>query len=306
MRVFVTGPSGWIGSALVPELIGAGHQVVGLARSEASASALVAAGAEVQRGSIDDLDILQTGAAACDGVIHLAFKHELAFSGNFQGAADADRDAVEAFGDALEGTDRPFVIASGILGLSLGRPATERDGHDSDPRAALPAGPATRAATAELALSFAARGVRSSIMRLAPTVHGDGDTGFVATLVDIARTKGASGYIADGSNRWPGVHRFDAARLFRLALESAPAGSTLHAIADEGVPIRTIAEMIGKHLDVPVVSVAPDDAGEQFTWLAHFLAVDSPASSALTQTLLGWSPTQPGLIDDLDQGHYFR
>jgi nucleoside-diphosphate-sugar epimerase len=305
MRVFVTGATGWIGSAVVPELIGAGHQVIGLARSDASAAALAAAGAEVQRGTLDDIDTLRSGAAASEGVIHLAFEHELAFSGNFQGAADADRRAVEAFGDALEGTNRPFVIASGILGLSLGRLATERDGHDADSGAALPAGPSTRAATAELTLSFAARGVRSSIIRLAPTVHGDGDTGFVATLVDIARTKGASGYIADGSNRWPGVHRFDAARLFRLALESAPAGSTVHAIADEGVPIRDIAAVIGRHLDLPVVSVAPDAAAEHFTWLANFLAADSPASSSLTRELLGWEPTHPGLIDDLEQGHYF-
>jgi nucleoside-diphosphate-sugar epimerase len=305
MRVFVTGASGWIGSAVVPELIGAGHQVVGLARSDASATALADIGAEVQRGTLDDLDTLGRAASAADGVIHLAFKHELAFSGNFQDAADADRRAVEVFGDALEGTDRPFVIASGILGLSLGRPATERDGHGAGAAAALPPGPATRATTAELTLSFATRGVRASIMRLAPTVHGDGDTGFVATLVDIARTKGASGYIGDGSNRWPGVHRFDAARLFRLALESARAGSTLHAVADEGVPIRAIAEVIGRHLELPVVSVAPDAAADHFTWLANFLAADSPATSALTRELLGWQPTHPGLIDDLEHGHYF-
>jgi nucleoside-diphosphate-sugar epimerase len=305
MRVFVTGASGWIGSAVVPELIGAGHQVVGLARSDESAAALAAAGAEVQRGTIDDRDVLRSTAAASDGVIHLAFKHELAFSGNFEGAADADRQAIETFGDALAGTDRPFVIASGILGLSLGRVATEQDGHGSAAGAGLPAGPSARLANAETTLSFAERGVRSSIMRLAPTVHGDGDNGFVATLVQIARERGVSGYIADGSNRWPAVHRLDAARLFRLALEHAPAGSTLHAIADEGVPIRDIATVIGKHLDVPVVSVAPDDAAEHFTWLAHFLAVDSPASSVLTRELLGWEPSRPGLIADLDEGHYF-
>jgi nucleoside-diphosphate-sugar epimerase len=306
MRIFVTGASGWIGSAVVPELIGAGHQVVGLARSDASAAALAAAGAQVHRGTLDDLDGLRSAAAASDGVIHLAFKHDLAFSGDFQGAADADRRAVETFGEALAGSDRPFVLASGLLGLTPGRVASERDGHDSDPAvAALGSGPQTRRATAELTLSFASRGVRSSIMRLPPTNHGDGDHGFIATLVGIAREKGVSGYIGDGTNRWPAVHRLDSARLFCLALEKAPAGSTLHAVADEGVPIRDIAEVIGRHLSLPVLSVAPADANEHFSWLGGFLGLDAPASSARTRELLGWQPTHPGLIDDLDQGHYF-
>jgi nucleoside-diphosphate-sugar epimerase len=307
MRVFVTGASGWIGSAVVPELIGAGHQVIGLARSDASAAALAAAGAEVQRGSLDDLDSLRNAAAASDGVIHLAFKHDIAFSGDFQGAVDADRRAVETLGEALAGSDRPFVLASGTLGLTPGRVATEQDGHEPTPAvAAFGGGPQTRRATAELVLSLASRNVRSSVVRLPPTNHGDGDNGFVAALVGIARDKGVSGYIGDGTNRWPAVHRLDSARLFRLALEQAPAGSTLHGVADEGVPIRDIAEVIGRHLNLPVVSVSPEDAGEHFAWLAGFLAADSPASSALTRELMGWQPTHPGLIDDLEQGHYFR
>ncbi len=304
MRVFVTGASGWIGSAVVPELLDAGHQVTGLARSGASAAALAAAGVQVQRGTLDDLDSLRSAAAASDGVIHLAFKHDLAFTGDFQGAADADRIAVETFGEALAGSDKPFLIASGTLGVAPGRVATERDGHGPAAGAWGP-GPETRRATAELTLSFASRGVRSSVVRLPPTNHGDGDNGFMAALVGIARAKGVSGYIGDGSNRWPAVHRLDSAHLFRLALEQAPAGSTLHAVADEGVPIRDIAEVIGRHLDVPVVSVSPEDAPEHFTWLAGFLGADSPASSTLTRELLGWQPTQPGLIDDLDKGHYF-
>jgi nucleoside-diphosphate-sugar epimerase len=307
MRVFVTGASGWIGSATVAELLGAGHQVVGLARSDSSADALMAAGAEVQRGTIDDVDTLKTAAAESDGVIHLAFKHELAFTGDFQGAADADRRAVETFGEALAGSDKPLVIASGTLGMSLGRPATERDGHGNVPPGdSWGPGPRTRWATAELTLSLASKGVRSSIVRLAPTNHGDGDNGFMATIVKIAREKGVSGYIGDGVNRWPAVHRLDSAHLFRLAVENAPAGSTLHAVADEGVAIRDIAVVIGRHLDLPVVSISADDAREHFTWLAGFLGLDSPASSALTRELLGWQPTQPGLIDDLDAGRYFK
>ena len=307
MRVFVTGASGWIGSAVVPELIGAGHQVIGLARSDDSAVALTAAGAEVHRGSLDDMDGLRRAADASDGVIHLAFKHELAFSGDFLGAATADRNAVEAFGEALAGSDRPLVIASGTLGVAPGHVATELDGHgDGESLAAYGAGPLARRATAEFVLSLAANGVRSSVMRLPPTNHGDGDNGFMATLVAIARDKGVSAYIGDGSNRWPAVHRLDSARLFRLALEGAPAGSTLHAVADQGVPIRDIAEVIGRHLAVPVVSIAPEEAGEHFTWLSNFLAVDSPASSTLTRELLGWRPENLGLIEDLDRGHYFK
>ena len=305
MRVFVTGASGWIGSAVVPELIDAGHQVVGLARSDASAAALTAAGAEVHRGTLDDVDSLRSAAAASDGVIHLAFKHDIAFSGDFQGAVDADRRVVEAFGEVLAGTGRPFVLASGILGLVPGRTATERDGLEPDAGGHLPSGPQGRLATARSTLDLASRGVRSSVVRLAPTVHGDGDHGFMATIVKIAREKGVAGYVGDGASRWPAVHRRDAAHLFRLALENAPAGSVLHAIADEGVGIRDIAEVIGRGLDVPVATVSPDDAGAHFGWLAAFLAADSPASSTLTRELLGWEPAHPGLIEDLEKGHYF-
>lgn len=305
MRVFVTGASGWIGSALVPELIEAGHQVTGLARSDASAAALTAAGAAVQRGTLDDLGILRSAADASDGVIHLAFKHDIAFSGGFAAAADADRRAVETFGEALAGSGRPLVIASGTLMLAPGRVATESDGREPGFAAHLSGGPLTRATTSLLTLSLASRGVRAAVLRLPPTVHGDGDHGFLAALVGIARGKGVSGYIGDGSNRWPAVHRLDAAHLFRLAVERAPAGSVLHGVADEGVPIRDVAEVIGRHLNVPAVSVPAEQAGEHFGWLAPFLAADAPAVSTLTRELLGWQSAQPGLLDDLGKGHYF-
>jgi nucleoside-diphosphate-sugar epimerase len=291
MRVFVTGASGWIGSAVTAELIASGHQVVGLARSDASAAAIAAAGAQVQRGDITDLDSLRAGAEGVDGIIHTAFIHD--FTAHTDAAA-VDFAAVQLFGDLLEGSGRPLVIASGILGAV----SVETDRPD----------PATswspRLGTEQTLLGFADRGIRSSAVRLAPTVHGDGDHGFIAALVGIDRAKGSSGYIGDG--RWPAVHRLDAAHLFCLALEKAPAGSALHAIDDEGVPLREVAEVIGRHLDVPVVGVAPDDAVEHFGWLGRFLAIDSHASSAITRELMDWKPTQPGLIEDLEMGHYFR
>src|SRR5258708_3530598 len=292
MRIFVTGASGWIGSAVVPELLSAGHDVVGLARSEASAQRLEAAGAIVQQGDVDDPDGLAKAAADSDGVIHLAFQHEVAWSGNFAAAAAADRRAVEAMGAALADSDRPLVLASGMLGLKAGRVATEDDG--LVPSAEVRANPAgRRSATALFTLSLAGTGVRSSVLRFPPTVHGDGDHGFVATLVGIARQRGVAGYVGDGTNRWPAVHRSDAARLARLAVEAAPAGSVLHAVADEGVPFREIAQAMGRHLGIPTASVAPADAGEHFAHLGHFVAVDSPPSAALTPELPPLPPTQP-------------
>jgi nucleoside-diphosphate-sugar epimerase len=305
MRIFVTGASGWIGSAVVPELLGAGHEVVGLARSEASAQALEVAGAIVQRGDVDDPDGLAKAAADSDGVIHLAFQHELAWSGNFAAAAAADRRAVEAMGAALADSDRPFVLASGVLGLNVGRVATEDDGLMPSPEVrASPAG--RRSATALLTLSLRGLGVRSSVLRLPPTVHGDGDHGFVATLVGIARQRGAAGYVGDGTNRWPAVHRSDAARLARLAVESAPAGSVLHAVTDEGVAFHEIAGTMGRHLGLPTVSVAPADAVEHFAHLGHFVGLDSPANASMTRELLAWEPTGPSLLQDLEEDYYYR
>jgi nucleoside-diphosphate-sugar epimerase len=305
MRIFVTGASGWIGSAVVPELLGAGHEVVGLARCDASAERLEAAGAHVQQGDLDDAEGLAKAAAASDGVIHLAFQHEVAFGGNFAAAGAADRRSVEAMGAALAGSDRPFVLASGLIGLSTGRAATENDGLIPSPEIrANPAG--ARAATGLLALSLRGIGVRSSVLRFSPTVHGDGDNGFMATLVGIARQRGVAGYVGDGTNRWPAVHRSDAARLARLAVESAPGGSVLHAAADEGVPFREIAEAMGRQLGIPTTSVAPEDAAEHFGFLGHFVGLDSPATAAVTQELLGWEPTGPSLLEDLGQDHYYR
>lgn len=306
MRVFVTGASGWIGSAVVPELLGAGHEVVGLARSEASAARLAAAGATVRRGDVDDPDGLAEAAADADGVVHLAFQHEVAFGGgDFAAAAAADRRAVEAMGAALAGSDRPLVLASGLAGLSTGRAATEDDGLvPSAEIRAVPAG--LRAATALLALSLRGVGVRASVLRLPPTVHGDGDNGFVRTLVGIARQRGVAGYVGDGANRWPAVHRADAACLARLAVEAAPAGSVLHAVGDEGVPFRDIAGAIATGLGVPTVSVTPDDAPGHFDFLGRFVALDCPATAAATRELLGWRPAGPTLLEDLAEDHYYR
>ena len=305
MKVFVTGASGWIGSAVVPELLGHGHEVVGLARSETSAQHLQEMGAAVHHGDLDDPDDLAKVAALSDGVIHLAFQHEVAFSGNFAAAGMADRRAVEAMGAALAGSDRPFVLASGLLGLAVGRVATEDDG--LVPSAQIRANPAgLRSATGLLTLSLRGVGVRSSVLRLPPTVHGDGDHGFMATFVAIARQRGVAGYVGDGSNRWTAVHRFDAARLARLAVEAAPAGSVLHAVGDEGIAFREIAETMSRHLGIPTTSVDPANAVEHFGHLGHFVGLDSPATASVTRDLLGWAPTGPSLLEDLEQDHYYR
>ncbi|MCA9665958.1 MAG: SDR family oxidoreductase [Myxococcales bacterium] len=296
MRVFVTGASGFIGSAVVAELRSAGHQVLGLSRSEVSARAIVAAGAEAHHGALDDLERLAAGAARCDAVLHLAFDHDFS---RFAESARAEARALDALCGALEGSGRPLVIASGTLGLAPGRVASEQDQIDFD----APASP--RAAGVKIALAAVERGVRAVIVRLPPSVHGAGDHGFVARLVEIARQRGVCAYVGDGSSRWPAVHRRDAAALFRLAMEHAPAGATLHAVDDEAVAQHDIAAAIAEGLRLPLVSIAPEQAADHFGWLAPWLALDSPASSAITQQQLAWHPDGPKLLADLAAGHYF-
>jgi nucleoside-diphosphate-sugar epimerase len=292
MRVFVTGASGWIGSSVVPELIGAGHQVLGLARSDSSAVAVAALGAEVLRGDLADLDALRSGAADADAVVHLAYIHDFT---QMAASVQADAAAVEAMAAALEGTGKPLVAASGTPAMP-GAVATERD---------FPAfgGPAAgRDKNAKAVLDLAARGIRSSVVRMPRSVHGEGDRhGLISRVIGAASERGAVGYVGTGSSRWPAVHVLDAAALVRLAVERAPAGSVLHAVADEGVPVRDFATVIGAHLNLPTASVPADELG----FLGMILGLDCPASSALTTELLGWRPTRAGLIEDLDKGHYF-
>ena len=299
VRIFVTGATGYVGSAVVRELLGAGHEVVGLARSDAAAAALSAAGVDVHRGDLEDLDSLRAGAAAADGVVFAANKH-ISETTDAAGRVRVELGAVEAIGSELEGTEKSFAVTSGLIGRTPGRLLTEET-------PAVP-GPVTapRLAVEESALAMGERGVRSSSIRLAPTVHGHGDArGFIPTLIGIARTTGVSAFVGDGSNRWPSVHLRDAAALYRLAVESAPAGTRLNAVAEEGVPFRDIAEVIGRRLELPAVSLTADEANGHFGFLAPLVSIDSPASSTLTRERFGWQPQHPGLIADIEEGHYF-
>jgi nucleoside-diphosphate-sugar epimerase len=297
MKVFVTGGSGHLGSAIVPELIAAGHDVVGLARSDTAAATLTTLGAAVHRGDLDDLDGIRKAAADSDGVIHLAFNHEQMRSGDFEAAVATDLAVVHALGDALAGTDKPLVGTSGTLALAhLGRPGTEDD--------VIAGGPRIDAENA--VIGFAERGVRSSVVRVSPITHSTLDRhGFARALIAMAKQAGVAGYPGDGANRWPAVHTLDVGHLYRLALESAPAGTRWHAVGDEGIPVREIAQNIGDHLGIPAASIPADRLEAHFGFLATLIVLDNPTSNLLTRRILGWEPTHPGLIADFDNADYF-